>query len=106
MQDSYNLKLKQPILEPTERSNKAAVIAAGMDVSSETIEKLLVSSGLLLKPQSIGQVNDIAAKFRAAGVDVEVVAHSETATRHHGRSAKHPSRYAGPVRGPPAWRRK
>ncbi len=81
MQDSYNIKLKKPILEPSERSVKAAVIAAGMGVSSETIEKLLGSSGLLLKPQSIGQVNDIAAKFRAAGVDVEVVPHSENATQ-------------------------
>lgn len=77
MQDSYNIKLKKPILEPLERSVKAAVIAAGMGVSSETIEKLLGSSGLLLKPQSIQAVNDIAAKFKAAGVDVEVVPHSE-----------------------------
>jgi HAMP domain-containing protein len=78
MQDSYNIKLKQPILEPEERSSKAAVIAAGMGVSSETVEKLLGSSGLLLKPQSIQSVNDIAAKFRAAGVDVEVVPHTQT----------------------------
>jgi HAMP domain-containing protein len=77
MQDSYNLRLKQPILEPSERSNKAAVIAASMGVSSQTVEKLLGSSGLLLKPQPIGQVNDIAAKFKAAGVEVEVVSHSQ-----------------------------
>ncbi len=77
MQDSYNMRLKQPILEPSERSAKAAVIAASMGVSSETIEKLLGSSGLLLKPQSIQYVNDIADKFKAAGVDVEVVPHTE-----------------------------
>lgn len=77
MQDSYNIKLKKPILEPSERSVKAAVIAAGMGVSSESIEKLLGESGLLLKPQSIQAVNDIAARFQAAGVDVEVVSHSE-----------------------------
>ncbi len=77
MQDSYNLRLKQPILEPLERSNKAAVIAAGMGVSSETVEKLLGAGGLLLKPQSIQSVNDIATKFKAAGVDVEVVPHTE-----------------------------
>ncbi len=80
MQDSYNIRLKQPILEPSERSIKAAMIAAGMGVSSETIEKLLGSSGLLLKPQSIQAVNDIAAKFRAAGVDVEVVPHNQNVT--------------------------
>lgn len=80
MQDSYNLKLKNPILEPLERSSKAAVIAAGMGVSSEAVEKLLVSNGLLLKPQSIQSINDIAAKFKAAGVDVEIV-HLEQATQ-------------------------
>ena len=80
MQDSYNLRLKNPILEPSERSVKAAMIAAGMGVPSETVEKLLASSGLLLKPQSIEQVNDIAAKFEAAGVEVEVVPHLENAT--------------------------
>jgi HAMP domain-containing protein len=79
MRDSYNIRLKQPILEPSERSAKAAVIAAGMGVSSETIEKLLGSGGLLLKPQSIQSVNDIAAKFKAAGVDVEVVPQTENA---------------------------
>ncbi len=77
MQDSYNIRLKQPILEPIERSVKAAVIAAGMGVSSESVEKLLGSSGLLLKPQSIQSVNDIAAKFKAAGVEVEIVPHTE-----------------------------
>jgi HAMP domain-containing protein len=77
MQDSYNIRLKQPILEPNERSVKAAVIAASMGVSSETIEKLLGSNGLLLKPQSIQSVNEIATKFKAAGVDVEVVPHTE-----------------------------
>jgi HAMP domain-containing protein len=79
MQDSYNIRLKQPILEPLERSVKAAVIAAKMGVSSEMVEKLLGSSGLLLKPQSIQSANDIAAKFKAAGVDVEVVPHLESA---------------------------
>jgi hypothetical protein len=79
MQDGFNIRLKQPILEATERSSKAAVIAAEMGVSSETIEKLLGSSGLLLKPNSIQFVTDIANKFKAAGVDVEVVAHTENA---------------------------
>lgn len=80
MQDSYNLRLKNPILEPAERSVKAALISAGMGVSSEIVEKLLVSNGFLLKPQSIQSVNDIAAKFKAAGVDVEIV-HLEQATQ-------------------------
>jgi HAMP domain-containing protein len=80
MQESYNIRLKQPILEPLERSSKAAVIAAGMGVASETIEILLGSSGLLLKPQPIQSVNDIAAKFTAAGVDVEIVPHTQNAT--------------------------
>jgi HAMP domain-containing protein len=79
MQDSFNIRLKHPILEPSERSNKAVVIAASMGVSSETIEKLLGSNGLLLKPQSIQSVNEIAAKFKAAGVEVEVVPQSEPA---------------------------
>ncbi len=78
MQDSYNIRLKQPILEPTERATKAATIAAGMGVSSEIVEKLLGSSGLLLKPQPIQFVNDIAAKFTAAGVEVEVVPHVQS----------------------------
>jgi HAMP domain-containing protein len=78
MQESYNMRLKQPILEPIERSNKAATIAAGMGVSSEIIEKLLGSSGLLLKPQPMQAVNDIAAKFTAAGVEVEVVPHVQS----------------------------
>jgi HAMP domain-containing protein len=77
MQESYNIRLKQPILEPTERSSKAATIAADMGVSSETVERLLGSSGLLLKPQPIQTVNDIAAKFSAAGVEVEVVPHTQ-----------------------------
>jgi HAMP domain-containing protein len=79
MQESYNIRLKQPILEPAERSNKAATIAADMGVASDIVEKLLGSSGFILKPQPIGQVNDIAAKFTAAGVEVEVVPHVQNA---------------------------
>ncbi len=76
MGDGYNIRLTQPILEPAERSVKAALIAADMGVPSETIEKLLGSSGLMLTPQSIQTVNEIATKFKAAGVDVEVVPHT------------------------------
>ena len=79
MRDSYNIRLKQPILEPSERSVKAAAIAASMGVSSQSIEKLLGSGGLLLKPQSVQAANDIATKFKAAGVEVEVVPHTENA---------------------------
>ena len=75
MQEQYNIKLKQPILEPSERIRKAAMIAAGMGVASENIEKLLGQSGLLLKPQPLARVKEIAAQFRAAGVEVEVVPH-------------------------------
>jgi HAMP domain-containing protein len=95
MQDSYNLKLINPILEPAERSVKAALISAGMGVSSETVEKLLTSNGLLLKPQSIQSVNDIAAKFKAAGVDVEVVPHLEQATQP---KANANSRFSQPLK--------
>ena len=77
MQDSYNLKLKHPILKGAERLRKATSLAAAMSTSVETIENLLASSGFLLKPQTLDNVKQIAAQFEAAGIEVEVVSHNE-----------------------------
>ncbi len=77
MHDSYNIKLKQPILNETERISIAQELSASMGVPFETIAHLLASSGYLLKPQPLDRVTEIAAKFSKAGVTVDVVPHDE-----------------------------
>lgn len=77
MQDSFNIKLKHPILEDAERLRKATILAAAVGTSVETIEQLLGSNGFLLKPQTLDNVKQIAAQFQAADIEVEIVSHNE-----------------------------
>jgi HAMP domain-containing protein len=79
MEDRYNIRLKRPLvlLEPSERFKKASEIAAALGVNVNTIEPLLASQGFLLNPQTFERVNEFAATFRAAGVEVDVLPQAE-----------------------------